>query len=219
VRKIMAIMDMTDSYAEELQAIVDRILDADEAILEAAITRLADAGCENNKKCRKALERAQQHLDDAGYAIDSNDEGAYFLVRTEDGTFEDGDFDDAVAAIRKAWTAIRKDLEKLGPPSLGKGASLFAADDSLPNEFAVHPNYPNPFRARTTVQVDLPEAADVRMVMYDILGREVAVIVNGSMPAGRHLVQIDGERLSSGMYLVRTEAGAHNTTLRLVLSK
>lgn len=199
LKKILAIMDMTDSYHTELQSVMDRILDADEAILKSALSRLDEAGCQDNKRCGKALQRAEKHV---AKALDER---------------IDGDFDKAVSELRKAWTAVKKDLERLGP--LGKRAAFAVSDETLPLEFAVHPNYPNPFRARTTVQVDLPNAADVHIVMYDILGREVAVIVNGSMPAGRHLVQIDGDRLSSGMYLLRTEAGVHTSTRQIILSR
>jgi hypothetical protein len=69
--------------------------------------------------------------------------------------------------------------------------------------------YPNPFDGRTTVGYDVAESGAVRLVVYDLLGREVAVLVDGPREAGHHEAVLDGSRLAAGVYLVRmtTEAG------------
>ena len=79
-----------------------------------------------------------------------------------------------------------------------------AASD--PAAYALEAAYPNPFNPQATIRFALPEAADVRLVVYDVTGREVARLVEGKMAAGRHEATFDGSRLASGMYLYRLTA-------------
>jgi hypothetical protein len=84
--------------------------------------------------------------------------------------------------------------------------------DSKPTEYALHPSYPNPFNPSTTMKFDLPENSNVSLVVYDVLGRKVAELVNGFREAGYHNVQwsTDNGQLSSGVYFARfTAADAH----------
>ena len=77
---------------------------------------------------------------------------------------------------------------------------------SGPAAYALEAAYPNPFNPQATIRFALPEAADVRLVVYDVTGREVARLVEGKMAAGRHEATFDGSRLASGMYLYRLTA-------------
>ena len=88
-----------------------------------------------------------------------------------------------------------------------------------PETFALHAAAPNPFAGRTALRFDLPEAADVRVVVYDLLGRAVAVLADGSMAAGRHTVPFDARGLPSGTYLVRMETDAFVATRRVTLAR
>jgi hypothetical protein len=72
---------------------------------------------------------------------------------------------------------------------------------ALPTEYALYNAYPNPFNPSTTIKFDLPEAANVRLVVFDMLGREVAVLANGEHPAGQYSVRIYIYRLQSGHYV------------------
>ena len=67
-------------------------------------------------------------------------------------------------------------------------------------------NYPNPFNLQTTISFTLDKSGEVRIAVYDILGREAAVLVNESKAAGRHEVHLDGSDLSGGMYFYRLQA-------------
>lgn len=83
---------------------------------------------------------------------------------------------------------------------------------ALPNDLQFLPNYPNPFRERTTLEYVLPDPASVRLVVYDVLGRQVRVLVDGKQKAGRHTVQWNGrdesgKRMASGVYLARLVVG------------
>jgi hypothetical protein len=67
------------------------------------------------------------------------------------------------------------------------------------------PNFPNPFNPVTTIRFGLPATALVRVAVYDMLGREIKVLVDGAMPAGFHEVTFDAGSLASGLYLYRLE--------------
>ena len=77
----------------------------------------------------------------------------------------------------------------------------------LPDHFALSQNYPNPFNPSTVIRYQLPAAGSVRLVVYDMLGREVAVLVNETKNAGVHHVTFDAGGLASGVYLYRLQAG------------
>jgi hypothetical protein len=79
------------------------------------------------------------------------------------------------------------------------------------------PAAPNPFAARTTVGFELAEAGPARLAVYDLLGREVAVLIEGTVEAGRHEAVLDGSTLPSGAYIIRLTAGAATQTQRVSL--
>jgi hypothetical protein len=90
---------------------------------------------------------------------------------------------------------------------------------SLPGSFALHQNYPNPFNPSTNISFDLTVASDVRLAVYDMLGREVAVLADGRYAPGVHTVAFEAGNLPSGVYLYRLEAGGKKQTRALLLSK
>ena len=91
-----------------------------------------------------------------------------------------------------------------------------------PEQAALQPPYPNPFRAATTIEYALPAAQPARVAVYDVLGRRVAVLHDGQQSAGFHHVQwrgrdAQGGPVASGVYLVRLETGTTVDTRRVVL--
>ena len=96
--------------------------------------------------------------------------------------------------------------------------STEAASD-LPTELVLAQNYPNPFNPTSRIDYQLPEASHVRLSVFDLLGREVAVLVNESMNAGSHFVNIDASNLSSGVYIYRLQAGGQVITRKMTLVK
>lgn len=102
----------------------------------------------------------------------------------------------------------------IGTPVANEGGS------DMPQAFALHSAYPNPFNPQATVGFDVPEAGEVRLALFDALGREVAVLVDGLWVAGHHTTQIDGRGLASGLYLVRmTTSDGFAGTRRITLLK
>lgn len=97
--------------------------------------------------------------------------------------------------------------------------SSFDSQETLPTSYALHENYPNPFNPSTTIMIDMPEAGNIKLAVYDLLGQEVMQIASGSVEAGRHSYSIDASGLSSGMYLYRIESAAFTQTRRMMLLK
>ena len=84
--------------------------------------------------------------------------------------------------------------------------------DVIPLQYVLHQNYPNPFNPVTKIRFDLPEDADVQLLVYDVLGREVAELVSGRVLSGFHEVIWDASDVSSGIYLCQL------TTLNSVIT-
>jgi hypothetical protein len=95
--------------------------------------------------------------------------------------------------------------------------SVAGGRESVPTDFALFEAYPNPFNPSTIIGYHLPVAADVRLSVYDILGREVRTLVSERQPAGRYNVVFDASGLSSGVYIARIEAGTFTASKRCLM--
>jgi hypothetical protein len=100
-------------------------------------------------------------------------------------------------------------------------AALRGQAHAVPDEFSLSANYPNPFRTSTEIRFGLPQAAEVSLEVYDLLGRRVAVLASERMQAGFHRVHLNGAELSSGVYVYRlvADSGEFTDTGRMVLVK
>ena len=88
---------------------------------------------------------------------------------------------------------------------------------TLPREFALHGNYPNPFNASTTIRFDLPLTADVKLDVFDVLGRRVATLADDVYSAGQHNILWNTAGVSSGVYFYRLRAGGFEAMRKMVL--
>ena len=95
----------------------------------------------------------------------------------------------------------------------------YADERAIPVSMELNQNYPNPFNAATMISYQLPLAGDVRLSIFDILGRELNVLVDERKPAGVYRISWNAGRLSSGMYLSRLSAGGYILTRKLLLIK
>jgi len=94
----------------------------------------------------------------------------------------------------------------------------------VPSGFTLDQNYPNPFNPTTNIGFALPSAADVRLDIYNTLGRHVRTVVNGRLEAGEHTAVWDGEstegtHVASGVYLYRLQVGDYTETKKMILLK
>jgi Secretion system C-terminal sorting domain len=98
-------------------------------------------------------------------------------------------------------------------------AGVIAESLTLPNGIALDQNYPNPFNPTTAIQFSLSQNAPIQLKVYDLLGKEVAVLAGGRMGAGVHRVIWNAQGLSAGLYLCRLTMGAQSKTIKLMLLK
>jgi len=99
-----------------------------------------------------------------------------------------------------------------------------SAVSSIPGEFQLSQNYPNPFNPTTSISFNLPEAGQVTLAVYNILGQQVAIVAEGLFSAGPHEVVWDGTDdsgvpVSSGVYLYRIQTGQFSETRKMLLMK
>jgi hypothetical protein len=99
-------------------------------------------------------------------------------------------------------------------------SSLVELDLAVPDSYALHENFPNPFKGSTTIRYELPAETMVRLNVYDQQGRQVATLVDGRQAAGRHAIRFDASSLASGVYLYRleTDSGRYQSGQMLHLS-
>ena len=90
-------------------------------------------------------------------------------------------------------------------------------EDALPARYSLFQNFPNPFNPTTTITYSLQNATQVTLKVFDILGRQVAVLVNEKKMSGIHEEKFDGSNLASGVYFYRLEAGSFVQTKKLVI--
>lgn len=90
---------------------------------------------------------------------------------------------------------------------------------STPNNFSLKQNYPNPFNPTTAISFQLPVVSFVTLKVFDILGREVATLVNDKKSAGDYKVEFDASDLSSGVYFYRLTTGNFSSTKKLIVLK
>ncbi len=89
----------------------------------------------------------------------------------------------------------------------------------IPNYYSLAQNYPNPFNPTTSIKFSVPTPEMVTLKVYDVLGKEVAVLVNEMKQPGFHTVDFDASRLASGIYFYRIDAGQFSSVKRMVLVK
>lgn len=97
--------------------------------------------------------------------------------------------------------------------------AMAAPRASVPAEFVLKQNYPNPFNSSTEIRYALPRKSHVRLVLYDLLGREVARLVDSEKESGYHTALLNASNLSSGMYFYRMHAGSYVAVRKLVVLK
>jgi hypothetical protein len=85
--------------------------------------------------------------------------------------------------------------------------------------YRLEQNYPNPFNPTTNITYVLPKAENVSLKVYDVLGREVATLVNEVKPAGAYTVPFNASNLASGVYFYKLQAGSFVQTKKMMLVK
>lgn len=92
-------------------------------------------------------------------------------------------------------------------------------DETIPVDYALHQNYPNPFNATTLIRFDIKEQGLVQLIIYDLLGREVATLVNEELDAKSYSISWDASGLSSGIYFCKLNTGNFTAARKLLFLK
>ncbi len=95
--------------------------------------------------------------------------------------------------------------------------SVEDARNTIPDKITLRPNYPNPFNPSTQIEFSLPQASDVQLTVYDVLGRRVATLINGKRQAGQHSVTFDASNLASGVYIYRLKGDGFSKSRKMLL--
>ncbi len=85
--------------------------------------------------------------------------------------------------------------------------------------FSLEQNYPNPFNPETTISYQIPKECHVELKVFDMLGREIALLVDGEIAAGKHEIKFDGSNISSGIYFYQMKTSSYIATKKLMLMK
>ncbi|MER3525241.1 MAG: hypothetical protein C4326_14660 [Ignavibacteria bacterium] len=143
--------------------------------------------------------------------------GASFLGRLEGDPFF------TVVSYRGAFGSQRWDLPwaEYDPQNRDYTGGVLAVREGAeqPTSFQLHQNYPNPFNPTTHIRYSLLQSGEVTLKVFDLLGREVATLVNGSMPAGVYETTFDASMLSSGIYFYRLVSSAGVQTRKMMLTR
>jgi hypothetical protein len=115
--------------------------------------------------------------------------------------------------------AMTASLDRLGLFALMKKADVDGQSDLLPSEYALHQNYPNPFNPTTTIEFDLPFATRAHLVVYDVLGKVVARLLDEYRPAGHYRVRFAADGIPSGVYFYKLTAGEFSRVRKLMVLK
>ena len=107
------------------------------------------------------------------------------------------------------------------PDYVVHGANVTSVEESneIPASLELSQNYPNPFNPSTNISFELPQSELVQLKVYNMLGQEVANLIDGRMNSGKHTVNFDASQLSSGVYIYRLVAGNQSITKKMMLIK
>ncbi len=94
-----------------------------------------------------------------------------------------------------------------------------AVNSALPTQYSMEQNYPNPFNPSTTIRYTVPKSSFITLKIYNLLGQEVATLLNREQTAGTHEVSFDASKLSSGVYFYSLKAGNFTSTKKMMLLK
>jgi len=101
----------------------------------------------------------------------------------------------------------------------GTPVAVEEEETTVPKEYTLYQNYPNPFNPATNIKFNLPKESKVRLTIYDAIGKEITVLVDGKLSAGSHTVTWNASNLASGVYFCRIEADNFKMTNKMLFMK
>ncbi len=189
------------------------LTDADgDKIYEGTLTM--KAGGFNGFEYRYGIQRAADKsftLETAGFG--QNAYRVRYIPQTSKGTFTQ-----PYTAPLDKWTDKEDKSDQFEAAPLGF-TDVRDLESGIPSKFSLDQNYPNPFNPTTTIKFAIPADENVSLKVFNVLGQEVATLVNKQMKAGSYSFDFNASKLSSGVYFYRVEAGSFNATKKMLLLK
>ncbi len=120
-----------------------------------------------------------------------------------------------------SWGLWRANIDNMLEHFFPQVPTSIAENEEIPLDFVMHQNYPNPFNPETKISFVIPNGVQgfSTLKVYDILGREVATLLNKYLDAGAYSVEFDGSNLTSGVYFYRLTSGNNIITKKMILQK
>ena len=120
-----------------------------------------------------------------------------------------------------SWAPAMDGTSQKGVPMVIYGTILtgITNPNTTPEKYELSQNYPNPFNPTTKINFSIPKSGLVTLKVFDVLGREVATLVNETRVAGNYTEGFDGSGLSSGVYFYRIQAGDFSSIKKMMLTK
>ncbi len=150
--------------------------------------------------------------------IESNVNGNYFFSALAGGKYK-------IIASKLGYSTIENTVNLINEhsfvnfeliPILKKFEPI---SNIIPEKYALYQNYPNPFNPVTNIKFDIPKASYVKINVYNVLGKEVSLLMSENKPAGRYSIDFDASSLTSGVYFYKIETGDFAETKRMVILK
>jgi hypothetical protein len=136
--------------------------------------------------------------------------GGWMFKRWKEDSLEISN-DSVYSFIAVAPRTLSAEFERILP--------VTKSEKELPENFELYQNYPNPFNPITTIKYSIPELSFVTLKIYDILGNQVAALVNEEQPIGNYFVSFYVSSMSSGIYFYQLKAGSYTQTKRMIILK
>ncbi len=151
-----------------------------------------------------------------------------FLIITDSATVTDSHYTvpsgKLFANITYFWRVNATNSFGTGPWSIVWSFIPYPTDikllsNEIPEAFRLYQNYPNPFNSQTNIRFDLPEKSQIKLTLFDILGRNIQELISMYLNEGAYTYPFNAERLNSGIYFIRLETNKYNSIIRIVLIK
>jgi hypothetical protein len=126
---------------------------------------------------------------------------------------------DTTGTVNMELTARVAQLALVTAASFATVLTDAETDEVMPGEYYLAQNYPNPFNPSTVIRFNIPEAANVQLKVYDILGNEIAILVDEFMQTGKHSREFNSSGLTSGVYIYRLTSEGFSASRKMILVK
>jgi hypothetical protein len=181
------------------------------------------SGIMNGMNRAGAVVYAVRNGEVAGYSF-TNPEGQYAITGLTPGQYtvfvDKAGFDESsMATVAASYDAGGNPVSGSANFSINAVLNVTVNKENIPTGYELEQNYPNPFNPSTSIAFSLPERTAMSLKVYNIVGQEMATLIDGLQEAGRYTVSFDASRLSSGVYFYRLQAGSSTEVKKMMLLK